>query len=80
MLILSMTFWLLTIMIVIVCLIPDCLVILYNKYRPARVLRRNEEPRQHIISNNVNDNTENVLVQTYHKPLLINCDNERIYF
>ncbi|KAK1123006.1 hypothetical protein K0M31_008642 [Melipona bicolor] len=55
----SITFWLLTIMIVIVCLIPDCLVIVYNKYRPARVMRRNEEPRQHIISNNVNDDTEN---------------------
>ncbi|KOX76982.1 putative phospholipid-transporting ATPase IH [Melipona quadrifasciata] len=68
----SITFWLLTIMIVIVCLIPDCLLIVYNKYRPARVMRRNEEPRQHIISNNVNDDTENVLLQIYHKSVLIN--------
>ena len=67
MLIPSMTFWLLTIVIVIVCLIPDCLIVVYNKYRPARIMRRNEEPRQHIISNNVNNNTENVLLQTYHK-------------
>ncbi|OAD56072.1 putative phospholipid-transporting ATPase IF, partial [Eufriesea mexicana] len=56
--ILSLTFWFLTIIIVIVCLIPDCLVVIYNNDRPMRIMRRNEEPPQCIDSNNENDNTQ----------------------
>ncbi|XP_003485770.1 probable phospholipid-transporting ATPase IF isoform X1 [Bombus impatiens] len=58
----SITFWFLTIVIVMICLIPDCLVIIYNNYRPVRIMRRNEETRQYTnnsTNDNTNDNTEN---------------------
>lgn len=58
----SFTFWFLTIIIVIVCLIPDCLVIIYNNSRPTHILRRNEEPPQYIDNNNDNDNARNVFI------------------
>lgn len=51
-----------------ICLIPDCLVIIYNNYRPVRIMRRNEETRQYTnnsTNDNTNDNTENVLLQAY---------------
>ncbi|XP_076762998.1 phospholipid-transporting ATPase IF [Xylocopa sonorina] len=64
-LIASFTFWLLTIIIVVVCLIPDYLIITYNSYRPVRILRRNEESPRYIptIGNGNDDTVENVPLQ-----------------
>ncbi|XP_011879867.1 PREDICTED: probable phospholipid-transporting ATPase IF isoform X2 [Vollenhovia emeryi] len=46
----SPTFWLLTLFIIVTCLTPDCLWMMYNvTYRPVKILRKNEEPPQ-IIS------------------------------
>ncbi|XP_076173411.1 phospholipid-transporting ATPase IF isoform X2 [Ptiloglossa arizonensis] len=39
----SISCWFLAVVIVVICLIPDYLIITYNSYRPARVARRNEE-------------------------------------
>ncbi|XP_076284102.1 phospholipid-transporting ATPase IF [Lasioglossum baleicum] len=39
----SMSLWLLAIVIVVICLIPDYLMLTYNGYMPARITRRNEE-------------------------------------
>lgn len=58
----SLTFWLLTIVVVVVCLIPDYLLITYNSYRPARIARRNEERPQYISSQD--DNREILPMQT----------------
>ncbi|KAL0110201.1 hypothetical protein PUN28_013685 [Cardiocondyla obscurior] len=44
----SPSFWALTVLIVVACLIPDYLWLTYNTYRPLRVLRRNEELPQII--------------------------------
>jgi len=45
-LLMSPSFWLITIIVVVVCLIPDYLLLTYDTYRPIKVLRRNEEPPQ----------------------------------
>lgn len=46
----SISFWLLTLVILVVCLTPDYLILTYNRSMPARVVRRNEEhPRNNII-------------------------------
>ncbi|XP_017879448.2 uncharacterized protein LOC108624562 [Ceratina calcarata] len=50
----SLNFWLLTIIVIFVCLIPDCLVMIYNSYNPMRILRRNEE-RPRYSNNEVNE-------------------------
>ncbi|XP_015439518.1 PREDICTED: probable phospholipid-transporting ATPase IF [Dufourea novaeangliae] len=47
----SISFWLLAIVIVIVCLTPDYLLLAYSRYMPARIMRKNEEQPQYIISN-----------------------------
>ncbi|XP_026825879.1 probable phospholipid-transporting ATPase IF isoform X2 [Ooceraea biroi] len=46
---LSPIFWLLTLFIVVICLLPEYLFLTYNTYRPLTILRRNEESPQ-IIS------------------------------
>ncbi|XP_018398443.1 PREDICTED: probable phospholipid-transporting ATPase IF [Cyphomyrmex costatus] len=51
----SLSFWFLTIFIIITCLIPDYLWLTYNTYRPLKILRRNEESPQVITCNNDND-------------------------
>ncbi|XP_076683090.1 phospholipid-transporting ATPase IF isoform X2 [Andrena cerasifolii] len=66
----SITFWLLTILIVIVCLIPDYLVLTYNSYRPARVARRNEEQPQHAVRNTIN-NGEDLSSETWTRGLFV---------
>ncbi|XP_043259044.1 phospholipid-transporting ATPase IF-like [Colletes gigas] len=58
----SMTFWLMTIVIVILCLLPDCLILRYNRYRSARVARRNEEHPRHVIVN-ANNTRETIPLQ-----------------
>lgn len=45
----SISFWLLTLVILVVCLIPDYLILTYNRYMPARIARRNEEHPRHSI-------------------------------
>lgn len=54
----SITFWLLTIVVVVTCLIPDYLLLTYNNYRSTFKLRKNEESWRFINSDN--DNTQNV--------------------
>ncbi|XP_078052193.1 phospholipid-transporting ATPase IF, partial [Augochlora pura] len=44
----SIPLWLLAIVIVIICLIPDCLILTYSRYMPARITRRNEEHPQNV--------------------------------
>ncbi|CAK9806962.1 Phospholipid-transporting ATPase IF [Anthophora plagiata] len=58
----SLTFWLLTIIVVTVCLIPDYLII-YNNHSPARIMRKNEEARTNS-GNTSNDNTQNTPPQS----------------
>lgn len=53
----SITFWLLTIVVVVTCLIPDYLLLTYNNYRSTFKLRKNEESWRFINSDN--DNTQN---------------------
>lgn len=55
----SITFWLLTIVVVVACLIPDYLLLTYNNYRSTFKLRKHEESLRFI--NNDSDNTQNVL-------------------
>ncbi|KAG7189384.1 hypothetical protein KM043_017031 [Ampulex compressa] len=57
-LLLSPSFWLLTIVIIVVCFIPDCLILIYNTYRPIRVLQKNEEDPQ-ILNANEREISEN---------------------
>ncbi|XP_050456062.1 phospholipid-transporting ATPase IF-like isoform X4 [Cataglyphis hispanica] len=45
-LLMSPSFWLITIIVVVICLIPDYLLLTYDTYRPMKILRRNEEPPQ----------------------------------
>lgn len=46
----SISFWLLTLVILVVCLTPDYLILTYNRSMPARIVRRNEEhPQNNII-------------------------------
>lgn len=45
-LLMSPSFWLITIIVVVVCLTPDYLLLTYDSYRPMKILRRNEEPPQ----------------------------------
>lgn len=45
-LLMSPSFWLITIIVVVLCLIPDYLLLTYDTYRPIKVLRKNEEPPQ----------------------------------
>ncbi|XP_020288805.1 probable phospholipid-transporting ATPase IF isoform X2 [Pseudomyrmex gracilis] len=45
----SPSFWLLTVVVVVTCLIPDYLFLMVNSYRPMKILRRNEELPQ-IVS------------------------------
>ncbi|XP_076237899.1 phospholipid-transporting ATPase IF [Calliopsis andreniformis] len=59
----SVTFWLLTAIVIVICFIPDYLLITYNSYRPARIQRRNEEHPQDII-NNQDNNVESLPMQT----------------
>lgn len=42
-LLLSSTFWLLTLVIIVVSLIPGYLIRIYESYRPNKILRKNEE-------------------------------------
>lgn len=63
MLVSSVSFWLLTLIVVVACVIPDYLIRVYNCYRPTFITRRNEEQPQYIIVNS-NDNTENVPLET----------------
>nr|XP_031846306.1 probable phospholipid-transporting ATPase IF isoform X1 [Nomia melanderi]XP_031846314.1 probable phospholipid-transporting ATPase IF isoform X1 [Nomia melanderi] len=59
----SISFWLLTLVILIVCLTPDYLILTYNRYMPVRVARRNEEhPRNSII--HANDHGESQSSET----------------
>lgn len=55
----SITFWLLTIVVVVACLIPDYLLLTYNNYKSAFKLKKFEESRRFI--NNDNNNIQNVL-------------------
>lgn len=55
----SITFWLLTIVVVVACLIPDYLLLTYNNHRSTFKLRKHEESLRFI--NNDSDNTQNVL-------------------
>ncbi|XP_076395905.1 phospholipid-transporting ATPase IF [Megachile rotundata] len=66
----SITFWFLTIIVAVVCLVPDYLILVYDSYRPAFITRRNEEQPQQYINANSNDNTENVPLQTWSQSLL----------
>ncbi|XP_072764277.1 phospholipid-transporting ATPase IF isoform X2 [Anoplolepis gracilipes] len=50
-LLMSPSFWLITIIIVVICLIPNYLLLTHDTYRPMKVLRRNEEPPQPINCN-----------------------------
>ncbi|XP_061935373.1 phospholipid-transporting ATPase IF-like isoform X5 [Apis cerana] len=56
----SITFWLLTIVVVVTCLIPDYLLLTYNNYRSTFKLRKNEESWRFINSDN--DNTQNIYI------------------
>lgn len=47
-LLMSPSFWLITVIVIVICLIPDYLLLTYNTYRPLKVLRRNEELPQII--------------------------------
>jgi len=48
----SPMFWLLTLFIIVICLIPSYLFLMYNTYRPLKILRRNEEFPQMIDCEN----------------------------
>ncbi|XP_053972565.1 phospholipid-transporting ATPase IF [Hylaeus volcanicus] len=63
MLLSSITFWLLNVVIIILCLIPDCLIHTYNSYRPARIVRRNEEQPQYT-NGNVNNTRTSLSLET----------------
>ncbi|XP_034184560.1 phospholipid-transporting ATPase IF isoform X1 [Osmia lignaria lignaria] len=68
MLVSSISFWLLTLIVVVACVIPDYLIRVYNCYRPTFITRRNEEQPQYIIINS-NDNTESVPLETRNQGL-----------
>ncbi|XP_048514856.1 phospholipid-transporting ATPase IF-like isoform X2 [Athalia rosae] len=55
----SLTFWLLTTFSIIMCLLPDCLVALYNRYRPHRVGRKIISRTDRTAANNLSDNNSN---------------------
>ncbi|XP_024876630.1 probable phospholipid-transporting ATPase IF isoform X1 [Temnothorax curvispinosus] len=59
----SPSFWLITVLIVVTCLIPDYLWLTYNTYKPLKILRRNEEPPR-IISSSDDDDSEYSACQT----------------
>ncbi|XP_066584351.1 phospholipid-transporting ATPase IF-like isoform X2 [Prorops nasuta] len=60
-LLMSPTFWLLTGVLTVACLIPGFLVVICNTYRPEKVLRKNEELP--IDPNNCNSCT-NIIIDT----------------
>nr|XP_033338389.1 probable phospholipid-transporting ATPase IF [Megalopta genalis]XP_033338398.1 probable phospholipid-transporting ATPase IF [Megalopta genalis] len=53
----SVSLWLLAIVIVIICLIPDYIILTYSRYMPARITRRNEEHPRNVVSH-ASDNGE----------------------
>ncbi|KOC61372.1 putative phospholipid-transporting ATPase IF [Habropoda laboriosa] len=74
----SLTFWLLTIIVVVACLIPDYLVIIYNNHRPTRIMRRNEEVRP-SRGNAGNDNTANNTPLQSRVTIIITCSHTHTY-
>lgn len=42
-LLMSTTFWLLTLVVLVISLIPGCLIKIYESHRPDKILRKNEE-------------------------------------
>ncbi|XP_015172643.1 PREDICTED: probable phospholipid-transporting ATPase IF [Polistes dominula] len=42
-LLMSTTFWLLTLLVLVISLIPGCLIKIYESHRPDKILRKNEE-------------------------------------
>ncbi|KAL6255347.1 hypothetical protein P5V15_013685 [Pogonomyrmex californicus] len=64
-LLMSPMFWLLTVLIVVACLIPDYLMMTYNTYTPIKILRRNEEPPQIFDCNS--DDSESSSWQMGHR-------------
>ncbi|XP_029155219.1 probable phospholipid-transporting ATPase IF isoform X3 [Nylanderia fulva] len=64
-LLMSPSFWLITIIIVVVCLIPDFLLLTNETCRPMKILRRIEEPIQ--IFNCTDDDSERRSSQMGHR-------------
>ncbi|XP_014470440.1 PREDICTED: probable phospholipid-transporting ATPase IF [Dinoponera quadriceps] len=55
-LLMSPSFWLITLFVIVVCLMPDYLLLTYNTYRPLKILRKNEEQPQPAASTNSSRN------------------------
>lgn len=60
----SPSFWLLTVVIVVACLIPDYLFLMVNSYRPMQILRRNEALPQIISDDNESSSSYKVITKT----------------
>lgn len=62
----SLTFWLLTLLAVVICLLPDILIVVCNTYRPLKLKRKVHESNEARVNNGFVSSTTDIPLQTRH--------------
>lgn len=60
----SPTFWLLTVLALVICLVPDLLIVVYNTYRPLKLKSKFNLSEQSRINNGFVSSTTDIPLQT----------------
>lgn len=59
----SLTFWLLTLLAVVICLLPDILIVVCNTYRPLKLKRKVHESNEARVNNGFVSSTTDIPLQ-----------------